>query len=80
MFLASTFLREHFADVDGVIGAIGEHWSETPDRETVRKWFARGRVSGGWWPVLLITLEKNTGAPVSLAPYVSGGENNGIFA
>ena len=56
MFLASTFLREHFADVDGVIGAIGEHWSETPDRETVRKWVTRGRVSGGWWPVLLITL------------------------
>ncbi len=79
MFNAGKFLSEHFTDVDGVIGLVGKHWSDVPQREAVRKWFSRGSLPADWIPVLCVVLEREYGPPVSLAPYI-GDEQHDIFA
>lgn len=80
VFATTSFLQDNFRDPDGVVGLIGQHWPESPKRETVRKWFDRGSVSGEWWPVLLVVLERAENRPVQMAQYAHQGEVNDVFA
>lgn len=79
MFSATKFLSDHFDDADGVIGLVGKHAAQVPQREAARKWFERGSIPADWLPVLLFSLECECGAPISMAPYVRDGTND-IFA
>lgn len=79
MFDCGAFLKGEFGDPDGVVGLLGKHGSAVPQREAVRKWFERRSLPGEWFPILLITLERETGAPVSVERYATGVSND-IFS
>lgn len=69
MFNAMKFVGEHFGSVDGVVTIVGKHYGEAPQREAVRKWFARGQIPSDWMPALLYAAECDFGSHVDLAPY-----------
>lgn len=80
-FDTSGFLRDHFRDADGVVGLVGKHFAEAPKREAVRKWFARRAIPADWWPVIIVTVERERGAPAEVARYFTpGGWKNDVFA
>ena len=78
MFDVTGFLANNFGDADGVLGLTAKHCDRVPQRDTARKWFERGSVSSDWLPELIYALEIETGAPVSLAHYMKGGDD--VFA
>ena len=80
MFNAREFLSDHFTDADGVVGLLGKHGAHIPQREAARKWFERGSLPADWIPVLFFTLEREYGAPISLARYFGDRGNADIFA
>lgn len=67
------FLRRHFRtplELQSLVRLYAP--GATPPIETVRKWFFRGSVPGGWLALLLIVIEFETGKPVSLKPFYRG--------
>jgi hypothetical protein len=80
LFKTTQFLEENFATPDAVVGLSSCFNVEVPTRDTVRKWFSRGAIPGEWWPILLLILECQNGAPISLLGYM-GKEtvSNDIF-
>ena len=71
------FLKEHFGDADGVLGLLGKHVNDVPQRPAVIKWFRRGSVPGEWLFLLLVALKRENGEWPDLEPFVSG--EGGIF-
>ena len=68
------FLRERFREPGRVVVFLKSYGAErVPDVEAVRKWFSRGSLTGEWLGTLLAYLELEHGEPVSLAPYLKGG-------
>jgi hypothetical protein len=80
LFDAVKFLQDNFGTPDAVVGMAAQHRLDIPVRDTVRKWFARGAISGEWLPVLLTMLELENGKAISLKGYVLDGGYNDIFA
>lgn len=70
MFSVTQFLEDQFGTPDAIISLSANIGIDAPDRDTVRKWFSRGRIPGEWWPVLLVSLEVDQGMPVSLRDYL----------
>jgi hypothetical protein len=70
MFDTARFLKDKFRDPHGVVGFMTTYGVAPPPTDTVRKWFARDTVPADWLPVLLVLIEIDTGAPVSLAEYL----------
>lgn len=77
-FPTARFLNHNFGSPDGVVAIVGQHWPRTPNKEAVKKWFARDSIPAEWWPVLLIVLEREGGSPVCMSSYVKGEED--VFA
>lgn len=74
MFKAKKFLVDHFQSAQRLVAVLRSHGLSTPQEFAVEKWFARGSVPGSWLPVLLVCLEIEHGAPVSLTAYVGGDD------
>ena len=70
MFDASSFIRDNFQTVGGVIAHCRAANVEPPTKGQAEKWLARSSLSGEWLAVLMSVVEANTGRPVSLLPYV----------
>lgn len=72
MFQTSKFLKDQFGNPDAIAGIAAVYDVDVPSTDTMRKWFSRGSVSGEWWPILMMLLEKYHGSPVSLEQYGGG--------
>jgi hypothetical protein len=80
LFDTVRFLENNFGSADAVVGMAAQYNFEIPVRDTVRKWFARGSISGEWLPVLLAMLELENGRPVSLLDYLYRSDADyGVF-
>ncbi|MDK4730513.1 hypothetical protein EVC08_016 [Rhizobium phage RHph_N65] len=79
MFDTLKFLQDNFGSPDAVVGMAAQYGIDIPVRDTVRKWFARGAISGEWLPVLLTMLELENGKAISLKGYLSDGGRDDIF-
>ena len=55
------FLKEHFGDADGVLGLLGKHVNDVPQRPAVVKWFRRGSIPGEWLFLLIVALKRENG-------------------
>jgi hypothetical protein len=73
LFNTERFLLDHFGTPEAIIALSRNIGIETPAKDTVRKWFERGSIPGDWWPKLLLSLEHDNGAPVSLRGYLAEG-------
>lgn len=74
-FNAELFLREHFRDIDGVERLTRKHLGASPQRDAIRKWFERASIPATWLSRLILVVELEYGAPVSMGKFM-GGENN----
>jgi hypothetical protein len=69
----AAFLVRHFRDPLRLQAVVRLYLPDNvPEESTVRKWFSRGSVPGGWLALLLVVLELDTGKAVSLKPFVRG--------
>lgn len=69
------FLRHHFQTPIRLQALVQLYMpGAAPGLESVRKWFFRGSVPGGWLALLLIVIEFETGKPVSLKPFYRGSK------
>lgn len=73
------FLEDQFGTPDGVVAYGSKFNVELPARDTVRKWFERGRVSGEWVPALIALAGHVHGSPVDVSPYFISPEEADIF-
>ena len=64
------FLKEHFGDADGVLGLLGKHVKDVPQRPAVVKWFRRGSIPGEWLFLLLVALKREHGEWPDLEPFM----------
>lgn len=79
MLNTARFLDDNFGDADGVLGLLAKHDMEMPNREAVRKWFARASVTAEWLAVLLVALKRETGRVADIEPYLRDTEHHDIF-
>lgn len=80
MFDTEAFLKDQFGNPDAIVGLANINRVVVPERDTIRKWFQRGRVSGEWWPTLFHLAQCNNTEPISMAPYFAQDEaSNDIF-
>jgi hypothetical protein len=81
LFDAARFLEENFGTPDGIVCIASRFGVDVPSRDTIRKWFERGSISGEWLSVLIVLMETQTGSPVSLKAYLKiRGLEYGIFS
>ena len=69
MFSMRKFLTAHWTDKDKLHGWIRAYGIEPPSRAAVHKWLERNSVPAEWFATLLILLEMENGAPISLIAY-----------
>lgn len=69
MFDTRKFLRAHWADATQLHDWIKLYEPEPPKRPAVGKWFERQSIPSDWLATILVLLEIERGAPVSLIPY-----------
>jgi len=81
VFDTGRFLKDHFTDVDGVLGLLSAHGYRTPQREAVKKWFSRSSIPWEWGIILIIVAqaELETREPLNLGAY-TGNDSYDIFA
>ena len=78
MFNTARYLDENFGSPDGVVGLASKHGVDVPDRESVRKWFARSAVPGPWFPILHLIAQRENAALSDVERYFV--TTNDIFA
>lgn len=69
MFDFPAWLKDQFGTPDSLVALPSMYGLPSPRRETVYKWFSRGRVPVEWFALLLSLLEIEQGAPSSIARY-----------
>lgn len=81
-FKTLQFLSDYLITPDAIVGLANRYNLEVPSKPTIIKWFSRKSIPGEWWPVVIALLELHRGAPVSLANYIEGENQNAddIFA
>ena len=73
------FLKEHFGDADGVLGLLGKHVDDVPQRPAVVKWFRRGSIPGEWLFLLIVALKRENGKWPDLEPFITDPTPDSIF-
>lgn len=74
MFDAVRFLRDNFKHPNEVVAFFNAYGQDPPNESAVDKWFRRGALPAPWGYTLLVLMELDRGAPVSLAKYIGRGE------
>lgn len=74
MFETQRFLVENFKNPPGLLAFLSAYAAPTPTREAATKWFQRSSVPSDWLPVVLSYMEIDNGSPISLVPYLTGGD------
>ena len=69
MFSQIHFLKDNFADEERLVHFVKLMGGAPPTTGAVRKWYDRGSVPTEWFAQLLMLLEIDRGAPVSLIKY-----------
>lgn len=72
MFKHRKFLIEMFGSPQGLLSFLRAYDAKLPGVFAVEKWFKRESVPADWLPILLVYLEIDQGAPVSLSAYLEG--------
>lgn len=69
MFDMRKFLRAYWSDETQLCNWIAIYGQEPPKRAAAGKWFTRESIPAQWFATILMLLEIERGAPVSLIPY-----------
>lgn len=72
MFQARDWLKAKFESPVKLLHMLRVAGVEPPSKDAAIKWFARDRIPGEWFPVLLAVLE-HYGIPADLNDYSKGG-------
>lgn len=70
MFDAKQFIRQNFQNPAGVVAHFNSAGLTPPTEAQVEKWISRNSLTGDWLAKLLVLLEVERAAPVSLQPYM----------
>ena len=65
------FLTTHWADAHKLRKWILSYGMESPKYFTIDKWYARRSIPGQWFATILMLMEIERGAPISLKDYQS---------
>jgi hypothetical protein len=69
-------LDDHFPDLDALQDALREQGFEVPSVEAMRKWRPRKGFPAPMLAAVLVIVEKRSGRPVSLLPYLNSGDTS----
>ena len=69
-FATTRFLEDNWRDADGVVKMMTSYGREV-DKMMVYQWWRRASIPARWFPILLALAEFESGAPVSLVPYLT---------
>jgi hypothetical protein len=72
MFNTRQFIDEQFKGRNGVCPMLRAYGVICPAQTVVDKWYYRESIPTDWFALLLVVLELDHGAPMSLSKYVRG--------